>query len=81
MSEIDIKKDESIVQFIKSFERMRDKIHHPIKTPLDPLICPICAGKYRRRDKSKHASGKKHNRMLKMVHSGKVNPILEWDSK
>lgn len=75
----DFHKSDIVNKFIFSYERMRDIIHFPVKTPTDDLICPICGGRYKRRDKSKHSKRKKHKSMLPLVLEGKVFPLLEWE--
>lgn len=72
-------KETCIVRYIKAYEKLRDKLIYPIKTPLDDINCPICGGKYKRRDKSKHAKRKKHGVMMKEILKGKLMPIIEWD--
>lgn len=72
-------KSDIITKFIVAYERMRDKIHFPVKTPTDDLICPICGGRYKRRDKSKHAKRNKHKKMLPLVLEGRVFPSMEWE--
>lgn len=72
-------RNEIINKFIIAYEKMRDKIHFPIKTPVDDLVCPICGGRYKRRDKSKHSKRKKHKVMLPLVLDGKVYPTLNWE--
>jgi hypothetical protein len=71
-------KEASINSYILAFEKMRDRIHFPVKTPKDNLQCPICGGHMKRRDKSKHSKGKKHRQMLPLILSGKVMPYIEW---
>ena len=71
-------KEKVISNYLASFEKMRDRIHFPTKTPKDDLVCPICGGHFKRRDKSKHSKGKKHKQMLPLILSGRVMPYVEW---
>ncbi len=72
-------RSEIINKFIIAYEKMRDSIHFSVKTPIDDLVCPICGGRYKRRDKSKHSKRKKHKLMLPLVLGGKVFPTLDWE--
>jgi hypothetical protein len=74
------KKVEVIARFIEGYERMRDKLHFPVKTPLDKLICPICGKKYTRKNKAVHAKRRLHKKMLKYVLEGTVMPYIEWSN-
>lgn len=68
-----------VSNYISAYEKMRDKLHFPVKTPIDDLICPICGGKYKRRDKSKHCKRKKHRQLLPLVLEGKLMPTIAWE--
>lgn len=67
-----------VSDFLTAYEKMRDILYFPQKSPMDDLTCVICNGYYRRRDKSKHAKGKKHKLMLPLILSGTVTPYIEW---
>ena len=69
---------EIVKKFISSYEKMRDKLYYPVKTPLDDLVCPICGGRYKRRDKSKHSKGQKHQKLEPVVLCGNKPPYLEF---
>jgi len=68
-----------ISNYIRAYEKMRDKLRFPVRTPIDDLICPICGGHYKRRDKSKHSNTKKHKKLLPLVLEGKMMPIIAWE--
>lgn len=55
---------EFIISYIRRKQKEFNNISYPIRSDDDKLRCIVCGGKFMRRQKGMHNTGKKHQKML-----------------
>jgi hypothetical protein len=78
---------QGIFDFLDSYEQMidysiiqnrRERGLEPVIKGTDELICPLCFGKYKRKNRKSHERSKHHKLHYRKVIYGEIKPLINW---